>query len=154
MEAFNRIIALVFIIGPLLFMTGCGYSKEERMGSGAVTGAAIGGVTGLLCCGDPINGMAVGVIGGALVGGAVGYFLDEPLMMDHRADMPHRSPEQMMKAPQSQSAPPPPPQPQAAPVQYYPPQAYAPTPNPYYYPLEPLPQPQAAPRQTPAEQPY
>ncbi len=72
------------LLAATLVLSGCGYSRTERAGSGAVIGATVGGVGGLLCCGDPVDGMAIGVVGGAIVGGAIGAMLDDPILMDYK----------------------------------------------------------------------
>lgn len=76
--------ASALVLAAALLLASCGYTRAERAGSGAVIGAATGGVVGLLCCGDPINGAGIGIIAGGVTGAAIGALLDDPVLMDHR----------------------------------------------------------------------
>ena len=67
---------------PLL-LAGCGDTRLERAGSGAVIGGTIGLGVGFICCGDPFVGPKVGGAIGAAVGGVTGAILEEPLFFDH-----------------------------------------------------------------------
>lgn len=75
--------AFALLCASLLLLGGCGESRIERAGSGAVIGGVTGGAVGALCCiGTGVGaGAAIGAGAGALVGAA----LSEPLFMNHEA---------------------------------------------------------------------
>ena len=65
-----------------LALGGCGDTRLERTGSGAVTGAGIGFTAGFLS--GPAENTGTGLFVGMALGALVGYLLDEPIFMNSR----------------------------------------------------------------------
>ena len=76
---FSAILAI-----PLL-LAGCGDTRLERAGSGAVIGGTVGFAVGAVCCMNPPAGIPVGTAIGAGAGAIVGALLSEPLFFNHEA---------------------------------------------------------------------
>jgi hypothetical protein len=75
---------LLLLALPLM-LAGCGESRLERAGSGAVIGAVAGGAIGALCCADPLDGAGAGAAIGAAGGAAIGAISDRPLFFNHES---------------------------------------------------------------------
>ncbi len=73
------------ILLSALLLAGCGETRIERVGSGAVIGGVAGFAVGTVCCGNPPAGMKAGTLIGAGTGAVVGAMLSEPLFMNHEA---------------------------------------------------------------------
>lgn len=79
-----RFAPMTLLISALL-LSGCGETRIERAGSGAVIGGVTGFAVGTVCCGNPPAGMGLGAAIGAGVGAVTGALLSEPLFMNHEA---------------------------------------------------------------------
>lgn len=77
--------AYALLCASLLILGGCGDTRVERAGSGAVIGGTIGFGVGAVCCMNPPAGIKAGTLIGAGVGAAVGALLSEPLFLNHEA---------------------------------------------------------------------
>jgi len=70
----------------LLLLSGCGDTRLERAGSGAVIGGVAGIAVGTICCSDPFHGAQVGGLIGAAGGAAIGAISNKPLFFNHEAE--------------------------------------------------------------------
>lgn len=73
------------IVACALLLSGCGDTRVERAGSGAVIGGVTGFAVGAVCCMNPPAGIAAGTAIGAGVGAVTGALLSEPLFFNHEA---------------------------------------------------------------------
>lgn len=78
-EITRRILAPLSAI--MLALSGCGDTRLERAGSGAVTGSAIGYGVGFVS--GPGENTATGLFVGMAIGALIGALLDEPLFMNY-----------------------------------------------------------------------
>lgn len=76
-----RLTALLGLCS-LVVLSGCGETRIERVGSGAVIGGAVGTGVGFACCINPGAGLAIGAASGAVVGG----LLSEPIFFNYHDD--------------------------------------------------------------------
>ncbi|MFM9889537.1 MAG: hypothetical protein ACKVOE_02675 [Rickettsiales bacterium] len=78
----KRKTLLSLLLASSLTLTACGDTRFERAGSGAIIGGAAGGASGVICCGNPLDSGAAGLIIGAAVGALIGFIINHPLIFD------------------------------------------------------------------------
>ena len=76
----------LLLMCALLMLAGCGDTRLERAGSGAVIGGVAGLAVGTLCCGDPFDGAQLGGLIGAAGGAAIGTISPRPLFFNHEGE--------------------------------------------------------------------
>jgi hypothetical protein len=82
----NTFSATRFLILAIPFLvSGCGDTRAERAGSGAVIGGVTGIAVGMICCADPFDGAQVGGLIGAGAGAAIGAISNRPLFFNHES---------------------------------------------------------------------
>jgi hypothetical protein len=72
-------VVIPLAVSVALLLSGCGDTRLERAGTGAVAGAATGAAAGALCCGHPLQDAGEGAVIGAAVGAIIGVVIDHPL---------------------------------------------------------------------------
>lgn len=77
--------AILGLFALPLLLSGCGDTRLERAGNGAILGMVAGGAVGALCCGDPIDGIGIGAAVGAAGGAAIGALSPRPLFFNHES---------------------------------------------------------------------
>lgn len=76
----------LLLMCALFMLTGCGDTRLERAGSGAVIGGVAGLAVGTICCGDPFDGAQLGGLIGAAGGAAIGAISPRPLFFNHEGE--------------------------------------------------------------------
>lgn len=74
------------LVALSLLLSGCGDTRLERAGNGAILGMFAGGAVGALCCADPIDGIGIGAAIGAAGGAAIGALSPRPLFFNHESE--------------------------------------------------------------------
>lgn len=65
----------VAMVAVMMTVSGCAnpHSRIEGALGGVMAGAAVGGMIGAVCCGDPVHGLPAGILIGGVAGGATGF---------------------------------------------------------------------------------